>query len=197
MDLKTSKQKTIKSRYKLLEKTLTKGGMSETYFAEDLKSRKQVVIKFFKGTSDKEKSRFIREIRILKKYKNSGFIIPILDCDDRYEVPFFVMPKASCDLLALGKLSTQDSKRYFYRMLECVEFIHNNQAFHRDIKPDNFLVYKGTVICSDFGLAKDLQLTQLTKSKEEYRKNKGVFLLKGEVFNNSLKSEMKRDAKKG
>ena len=30
----------------------------------------------------------------------------------------------------------------------------------------------------------------------EYRKNKGAFLLKGEVFNNSLKSEMKMDAKK-
>ena len=30
----------------------------------------------------------------------------------------------------------------------------------------------------------------------EYRKNKGAFLPNGEVFNNSLKSEMKRDAKK-
>ena len=33
--------------------------------------------------------------------------------------------------------------------------------------------------------------------EQEYRKNKGAFLLNGEVFNNSLKSEMKRDAKKG
>ena len=166
MNLKNSKQEIIKNRYKLLENTLTKGGMSKTYFAEDLKSRKEVVIKFFKGTSEKERSRFIREIKILKKYKNSGFIIPILDFDDRYNPPFFVMPKANCDLLALGKLSTQDSKKYFYKMLECVEFIHNNQAFHRDIKPDNFLIYKGTVVCSDFGLAKDTQSTQLTKSKE-------------------------------
>ena len=166
MDLKFQNKKLLKNRYKLLEKTLIKGGMSETYFSEDLKSGKEVVIKFFKGASYKEKSRFIREIRILKKYKNSGFIIPILDFDDCCECPFFVMPRASCDLLELDKLSTQDSKRYFYRMLECLEFIHNNQAFHRDIKPTNFLIYKGTVICSDFGLAKDLQLTQFTKSGE-------------------------------
>ena len=160
------KEEIIKNRYKLLREPLTQGGMSKTYFAEDLKSKKEVVVKFFKGQSQQLQSRFIREIKILKKHKSSGFIIPILDFDVQYEPPFFVMPKANCDLLTLDKLSIQESKRHFYRMLDCVEFIHNNRAFHRDIKPENFLIYKGKVMCSDFGLAKDSQLTQLTKLKE-------------------------------
>ena len=156
------KTEIIKNRYKLLQLVPVQGGMSDTYFAEDLKSKKQVIIKILKGESKQQKSRFIHEIKILKKHNSSGFTIPILDFDIRHTPIFFVMPKANCDLSTLDKLSIQDSKQYLYRMLDCVEFIHNNKAFHRDIKPSNFLIYKNTVVCSDFGLAKDFKLTQLT-----------------------------------
>ena len=140
--------------------------MSDTHFAEDLTHTQEVVIKFLKEKTEQQKPRFIREIRILQKHKFSGFIIPILDFDIQHEPPFFVMPKANCDLSTLDKLSIQESKKYFYRMLDCIEFIHNNENFHRDIKPENFLIYNGTVVVSDFGLAKDFQLTQLTSSNQ-------------------------------
>ena len=130
--------------------------MSETYFAEDLTNKTKVVVKFFKGTSKLERARFIREVKTLEKYKNSRFIIPILDFDIQYSPPFFVMPKASYDLSKLNKLSIYESKKYFYEMLDCVKFIHDNQDFHRDINPANFLIYNGTVVSSDFGLFKDI-----------------------------------------
>ena len=158
----------IKNKYKLVQKTPRQGGMSETYFAEDLTNKKKVVVKFFTGISNLERSRFIREIKILKKYKTSEFIIPIIDFDTQYNPPFFVMPKASCDLSNLNKLSIYESKRYFYKMLDCVKFIHDNQAFHRDIKPENFLIYNGTVVSSDFGLFKDIEQPQITESQERW-----------------------------
>ena len=44
------------------------------------------------------------------------------------------------------------------QMIERLEFMHNNNFLHRDIKPDNFLIGHGkkqnTVFIIDFGLAK-------------------------------------------
>ncbi|KAM3137827.1 hypothetical protein pb186bvf_010070 [Paramecium bursaria] len=43
------------------------------------------------------------------------------------------------------------------QMIECIEFLHQKQFLHRDIKPDNFLMgkeHKNKVYMVDFGLAK-------------------------------------------
>ncbi len=41
---------------------------------------------------------------------------------------------------------------YFNRMIDCIEQLHSRNIFHRDIKPQNFLVGNGTLVVSDFGL---------------------------------------------
>ena len=151
----------IKSKYKLLKPLTNQGGMSETYIAEDLINDSRVVIKFCKKEIDK--NRFIREIKLLEKYKDSGFVIPILDLDEQHTPPFFIMEEASSDLSSLPPLSLSESRFYFFRMLDCVEFIHAQGTFHRDIKPENFLIYKEKIVISDFGLAKNLTSSNLTQ----------------------------------
>ena len=47
-------------------------------------------------------------------------------------------------------------------MIEIMEFIHNKHIIHRDIKPDNFVMGKGTkskyLFLLDFGLSKKYRL---------------------------------------
>ena len=42
-----------KSRDKLVEKIPKQGGMSKAFFAKDFKNNREIVIKFFKRTSEK------------------------------------------------------------------------------------------------------------------------------------------------
>jgi serine/threonine-protein kinase len=65
---------------------------------------------------------------------------------------------------SLGRLSVGDALHVTLRCAEALQFAHNQNLIHRDIKPDNImLTSKGKVKVADFGLAKatddDLSMT--------------------------------------
>ena len=62
-------------------------------------------------------------------------------------------------------LSEQEAAKIIYQILLALNFLHNQNVVHRDLKLDNILVdlekvdeYKTSIICkvTDFGLAKAL-----------------------------------------
>jgi len=157
---------TFNSRYKLIKKLPNQGGMGYVVFAFDELMQSDVVIKFcHQESNDEMKLRFKREIRLLVKHHASGFTVPILDYSIDSEPLFFVMPKAISDLTVFCHLTLGEKENLFYRMIDCVSYLHEKGDLHRDIKPENFLDFNGTILLSDLGLAKDpSSLTNFTQS---------------------------------
>lgn len=152
-------------RFTLGKQLENQGGMGYVVFAHDTQTNTDVVIKFSNCRDEEDLSRFRREVRLLVKYSTSGFVIPVIHHDLTCDRPYFVMPKAESDLTSLFKVSIEEKEVMFKRMLDCLEFIHNQGELHRDIKPENFLVLNGKIVVSDLGLAKDpFSSTQFTKS---------------------------------
>ena len=52
-------------------------------------------------------------------------------------------------------------------MIDCVAELHARGTFHRDIKPQNFLLDDGNVVVSDLGLSMEREsLTAFTRTSE-------------------------------
>jgi serine/threonine protein kinase len=104
--------------------------------------------------ASKRRKRFVNEISKLEMIKKMGIagVMPIVDYDAEHEPPWFVMPLAS-------RLSpTGDQIEWALTTMisvsECVAQLHKEGMVHRDIKPSNLLVLDGSVVISDFGLAR-------------------------------------------
>lgn len=77
----------------------------------------------------------------------------------QYDPPFFVMPLADNDLNTLLKenLLDRDQKlRAILDILDGLEYLHKRGLVHRDLKPQNILMFKGVCKISDFGLIKNV-----------------------------------------
>lgn len=107
----------------------------------------------------------IREISILKKYKNHPNIVSLIDnFVDNPKPPkkgnvSLVYEYSQHDLGALINekitFDIDSIKSIMFQILNGVSFLHENFILHRDIKPANILINsKGEVKIADFGLSR-------------------------------------------
>lgn len=76
-------------------------------------------------------------------------------------------------IVHLGKLSENDSRRYFQQLIDGVDYCHSKGVYHRDLKPENLLLdSQGNLKISDFGLSafpdQGLRLLQTTCGTPNY-----------------------------
>lgn len=96
---------------------------------------------------------FLREVSILIMLSHKN-VINIIDCDVYPERPSIVMP------LALGsldnqKFSDEEKISLSYDICLGLAYCHMRGVLHRDIKPDNVLIFPGpTAKIADFGVAR-------------------------------------------
>lgn len=122
----------------------------------DVVSSGNFAIKTYRGGLDYST---IREISILKFLQPSKFIIPFVDVlfsDDLREISL-VMDKAPQDLKTIIHNHTyQYDVNDYFRQLSCgLAYMHSHNILHRDIKPNNILVFPGNQLkYTDFGLSR-------------------------------------------
>ena len=148
------------------------GGMGTLLFVRDSHAPADAppcVLKYCKVVDPDEMARFRREVSTMQTFAGNPFVAQILYANLNHSPPFFVMPFfQDGDLLKhihLVQHNPVNAESCFMLMIECIAQLHSRGVFHRDIKPQNFLVGRGTIVVSDLGLCRTEGATaQFTRS---------------------------------
>lgn len=142
--------------YKIMT-TLGNGSFSVVKMAYHIPTLTCVAIKFLKNTK-KYSTVIRREVNILKSLAHPN-IIKVFQVVQTRENTYLVMEHASeGDLLdrirECGFLRSWEARRMFRQILEAVQYCHDNNIVHRDIKASNILLDgRWNAKLCDFGLA--------------------------------------------
>jgi len=150
----------IDGKYRVSGLCSDAGGMGTVLFVHHPSTQATLVLKYCKLEDPEVLLRFRREVRVMQEFRGNAYVVPVLDANPEHSPPYFVMPYFEHgDLLRQVDFIRSDlsvAEKYFVRMIECIEQLHIKNIFHRDIKPQNFLVGNGTVVVSDLGLCTQL-----------------------------------------
>ena len=150
-------------RYEILEK-LGEGGMGVVHKATDKKLKATVALKFLSRQFIPNKEilkRFIAEAQTAARLKHPH-IVGIYDYDiiEKENLAFIAMEfidgQSLRDLIRGGKqFSLAELRKYGLQICDTLDYTHQRNIIHRDIKPDNIIIDGfDNVKITDFGLAK-------------------------------------------
>ncbi|MBY3792525.1 serine/threonine protein kinase [Rhodococcus fascians] len=161
---------TTSHKYTLLNK-LGEGGQGDVWEAV-APTLEQVAYKVFRPdpTSlhvDNERARFLKEIRTQTKLTHPNIVPVIEDGIDTAGNPFYVMEWADGSLQDVIDKNPGGVKRHltlyiFEAITRAMAYAHEQQVLHRDLKPQNVLIYQGVPRVADFGLGRDLTTKSAT-----------------------------------
>ena len=155
----------VDDRYEIIEK-LGAGGMGVVWKARHQKLGDEVAVKTPLSQFDQEIiSRFGKEARTMRKFSlECPNILNIEDIGDHEGLPWYAMrylPGGSLRDRVLprdskGMLQWQDdSFGWLFKIAAALDFLHSQNAWHRDVKPENILFsQEGTPYLVDFGIVK-------------------------------------------
>ncbi|NUM34970.1 MAG: protein kinase [Candidatus Brocadiae bacterium] len=155
---------TLFGNYEILE-TIGRGGMGIVYKARDIKLNRLVALKCIRDESANEewKKRFLREAQLNASLDHPN-IVRVLESSDQpkpYIAMEYLQGRPLSTLIKEGLLSMQQTVEIFRQICEAIEYAHRQKIIHRDIKPANIMILNnGTVKVMDFGLAKNLDVSQ-------------------------------------
>jgi serine/threonine protein kinase len=147
-------------RYQIVEQ-LGAGGMATVYKAFDTSLERYVAIKVIRTDQVDEPqfiARFQREARALAQLSHPN-IVKVLDYGNFEGSPFLVMeylPGGTLkELLKKSPVSWSKGAQLLAPIARALEYAHQQNIIHRDVKPANFLITQnGLPMLSDFGIAK-------------------------------------------
>ncbi len=164
-------------RYRF-EQLIGRGAMGEVYLAVDPRIQQQVAVKVLQAEPSvypatnvaREAERFRREASAIANLRHPH-IVPLYDYDetsiDESAITYLVIPyyregsfaswlrRRGSDLLSM-----EDVVYFVQQAADALQYAHNKQIIHRDVKPSNFLIdpsenpNRPNLLLADFGISK-------------------------------------------
>lgn len=154
----------------VIEKELGSGAMGTVYRARHQESGEKVAVKLISpavASNDAALARFTREISILKQLEHPH-IVRYRGSGRYHGTPFYIMEHVEGESLdhtieRRGRMTWEEVVVLGEQLCAALQHAHDKGIIHRDLKPSNLMVLRdGTVKLTDFGIAKDTDVTALT-----------------------------------
>ncbi|MDQ3299223.1 MAG: serine/threonine-protein kinase, partial [Myxococcota bacterium] len=158
----------VAGRYRIV-RWLGSGGMGRVYEALDIELGERVAIKMLRGgLSDDALERFRREVRLTRRVQHPN-VARMIDIGEHAGDRFLTMELIDGAALTgeVGRrMAWARLKRLAVQICDGLAAAHRSGVIHRDLKPDNVLVERGTdrAVITDFGIARsvdDVGVTQI------------------------------------
>jgi serine/threonine protein kinase len=138
------------------------GGMATVYKAYDTRLERYVAIKVIRSEHKQDEGflkRFEREAKTLAQLSHPN-IVKVLDYGEYEGAPYLVMEYVGGGTFKKKGIRHHwvEAARLLAPMARALEYAHQHNIIHRDVKPANFLLTEtGVPMLSDFGIAKILE----------------------------------------
>jgi serine/threonine-protein kinase len=155
-----------------IEKQLGAGAMGAVYRARYRKTGQRVAIKVMLaglGGNETALARFQREASVLKQLNHPN-IVRFYAVGEFEGAPYYAMEYIEGE--SLDHMLQRGDRLTWEKVVEigkqvcgALKHAHDKGIVHRDLKPSNLMILAdGTLKLTDFGIAKDLDVTQLTSA---------------------------------
>ena len=167
-DVNQSLEDAISGSY-TIERELGGGGMSRVFLATETRLDRLVVIKVLPENvaAGISAERFRREIQLAAKLQHPH-IVPVLASGEVVGRPYFTMPFIEGESLREkldreGEMPLPDALRLLRHVASALAYAHKHGIVHRDIKPANVMVSEEFALVTDFGVAKAIGASTVSK----------------------------------
>jgi serine/threonine-protein kinase len=161
-DRYTALQAHLAGRYSF-EAELGRGGMGVVYLARDVSLDRPVAIKLLAtdlGGRAEARERFLQEARTAARLSHPN-VVPVHAVEEHDDLLFFVMAFIDGETVRervqrTGPMAVGEVSRLLQEVAWALDYAHGRGVIHRDIKPDNIILERGTgrAVVTDFGIAR-------------------------------------------
>ncbi len=154
-----------------LESELGRGGMGVVFKVRDVVLDRSVALKVLPPRLSEDadlRTRFLREARTAAQLSHPD-IVPVYRADERAGFAFFVMQLVDGETLGervrdRGPLPIAEVVRHLREVAWALAYAHARGVVHRDVKPDNIMIERGTgrAMVTDFGIARNVTSAGMT-----------------------------------
>jgi len=155
-----------------IEKELGSGAMGSVYRGVYTKTGQRVAVKIMAPglvNNETARLRFEREAAILKQFDHPN-IVRLFGIGKFQGLRYYAMEYIEGESLdhvlsRRGRISWEEVCVLGKQLCSALQHSHEHGIIHRDLKPSNLMILKdGSLKLTDFGIAKDLDVTQLTEA---------------------------------